>query len=137
MLEIGNSTNFEQLDTDTLIALLRMMLRQHIRQHDSVIAGVLRQFADKCETELAVRAAELSNFEVASICHDLSDYLQRASDVSSMEEELKLILLLSELRENVMNNIKVYSIGELLSVYCGYVQSLFFTASATKDGKRQ
>ena len=58
----------------------------------------------------------------------MTDYFQRANDLASAgDHELKLVLLLNELRDSVHKNVQVFSIGEFLSVYCAYLQSLFFT----------
>jgi hypothetical protein len=37
------------------------------------------------------------------------------------DQELKLVLLLNELRDSVHQNVQVYSIGEFLSIYCAYI----------------
>ena len=76
MVEIGNQTDFGALETELLIAMTKMIMKQHIRQHHvGEIEYVLRQFVDKLETELACRAKELSNYQVASICHEHTEYL--------------------------------------------------------------
>jgi hypothetical protein len=63
MVDIGNRTDFGSLDTDLLIAMLRMVMKQHLRQHEvQDLEHVLRQFVDRIETELACRANELTNY---------------------------------------------------------------------------
>lgn len=42
--------------------MLKYMFKQHVRQQNSDIVGVIKQFIDKTETELAERAEELSNY---------------------------------------------------------------------------
>ncbi len=75
MVDIGNLTDFGALETELLIAIVKMIMKQHLRVDVGDIEHVLRQFVDRIETELACRAAELSNYQVASICHELTDYL--------------------------------------------------------------
>jgi hypothetical protein len=75
MVEIGNLTDFGALETELLIAMIKMIMKQHLKVDVGEIEHVLRQFVDKIETELACRATELSNYQVASICHELTDYL--------------------------------------------------------------
>ena len=34
LVEIGNKTDFGALETDLLIGMIRMVMRQHLKQHD-------------------------------------------------------------------------------------------------------
>ena len=61
MVDIGNLTDFGALETELLIAIVKMIMKQHLRVDVGDIEHVLRQFVDRIETELACRAAELSN----------------------------------------------------------------------------
>ena len=62
MVDIGNLTDFGALETELLIAIVKMIMKQHLRVDVGDIEHVLRQFVDRIETELACRAAELSNY---------------------------------------------------------------------------
>lgn len=133
MIRLGNQCSFETLSTDVLVSLIRLMFKQHLRVPADEIVTVIRQFCDKCETELACRANELENQQVASICNSLGEYLQKMERQEN--EELKLVLLLNELRDNVLRNVKAYSVAEFLSIYCAYLQSMFFQMSANDQEK--
>lgn len=102
------------------------------------MSDVIVQFVDRLETELACRANELQNFQVANICHDFTEYIQELTDRPSMaaKDEIKLVLLLSELRENVQKNVQVYEVGEFLSIYCAYVYSMLFSISSNSQVER-
>ena len=61
--------------------------------------------------------------------------MQQLSDRAIVEpkDEIKLVLLLNELRENVQNNVKVYDIGMFLAIYCAYLYSMLFSISGSTD----